>query len=74
MSVVISDLLRADNLDQPVTVYDAPSGTYREYDMLIERNGKLVLIRRSDLYDPAPHLEYVEQQLGHPLGDDPPCQ
>lgn len=63
-TILVSDLLRADSLDQPVTVYDAPSGTYREYDMLVQRKDRLVLLRSSDLYDPEPYLEWVRQQLG----------
>jgi hypothetical protein len=64
MTVLISDLLRADSIDQPVTTYDAPSGTYQEWDMLIEHNGRLVLIRRAELYDPALYIEWVRHQLG----------
>jgi len=62
--ILVSDLLRADTLDQPVTAYDGATGTYREYDMLVQRQGKLVLIRRSDLYDPSPYKAWVREQLG----------
>jgi hypothetical protein len=63
MTVLISDLLRADTLDQPVTVYDAASGTYREFDMLIKHEGRLVLIRHSDLCDPSIYQAWIRDQL-----------
>jgi hypothetical protein len=64
MNVTVADLFdEAPYLNQPVTAYDSATGTYREFDLLVQRGDRMVLLRSADVHDSSDYQEWVRLQL-----------